>query len=445
MSKMGGVNSGKNALLTLFIKSFYFILTFVIGVIVARAIGPEGKGIYSLILLTSSIGAVIVGLGVPVSNSCLVGKHMEHPALAVNEKTSSLATNSLLLIIGVIILLACIYASLQFSKIFEPTTLKYVGIAFVVIPFLLLISLFAELLHGMNKILEFNLVLVFVPLLQLIVLLTLIKGLTLSAVLMSWAISQIIGVGIVSFILFKNTKVGVPDFSLLKSMLAFGLQVWGVQLIGALNLRFDTYLVAYYVGYYSVAVTIANFLFYIPSSIAIVILPRLTSSDSKTASDMACRGLRVSIFSSALLLILFMGIGKFIIPAVYGKMFIPSIVPLFILLPGSAIFGLAHITTTYFNAYIGKPIINTGLASLSLVINIGLNVVLIPKFGVNGAALSCTISYILSMMVSIYIFLRLSKVRLNELLSIRIADIREYLRILREVRPHGTLNKHSKL
>jgi len=415
----------KNTILTFGAKSLYFVFTFVIGIIIARATGPEGKGIYALVILTCSLVSIFAGFGVPTSNACFVGKKSA-------KLKSSLASNSLLLLIVPIVLFGAAFLILS-KNTGATNTLKYVVVALAVCPFLLLISLFTELLHGVNKIYEFNLVIVAIPFFQLLILLLLLHLADLRLALISWAVSHLLGAILVSLLLLKTTHFGTINFTLLKEALKFGLQIWLTNIIGIMSLRFDMYLVAYYlgakgVGFYSVATTISGLLFYIPTSISVALLPRFTSTDTKGISHLTCQGLRVSLFSSILLLILLFGVGKFLIPALYGEAFLAAVTPLLILLPGVTIYGMAHITTAYFNAHLGKPIINTGLAGLALIIDIIFNIILIPRLGVVGAAISCTISYLVSMVVCLCIFTKLAGVSIRDVLILRVADIRGLIR-----------------
>jgi O-antigen/teichoic acid export membrane protein len=417
-----------NTLLTFGSKSLYFLLTFAVGIIVARTAGPEGKGIYSLIVLTCGLASIITGFGIPTANACFAGRK--------HDEASSLVRNSLLWLIISTAFLGIVLVVLWLTGIVEPGKLKYVGIAFAITPFLLLTTLLVEVLHGLNRIAIYNFILVAVPLVQLIVLLVLLKKLSLGLAVMSWALSQVIGVGLAGYALRKHANLGSIDKSVLKQSLIFGAQVWLGQLIGTLSLRFDMYLVAYYlgttqVGYYSIAAALSGFLFYIPSSIAVVALPRFTSVDARSASTIALQGMRVALFSSISLMILLLGIGKFIVPLLYGQAFFSAVKPLFILLPGVAVYGMAHITTAYFNGHLGKPFINTGLALLALIIDVGLNIILIPRMGINGAAISCTISYIVAMVVCLWIFVRLSGVPIKEILIVRKDDFTQILNLRR--------------
>ncbi len=421
----------KGTILTFGGRSLYFVFAFISGIIIARTTGPQGKGIYSLVILTASLVAILTGIGVGTANACFVGRKP--------DRIPSIITNSIFLMILCSILLGGLFLIFQNFQIFEPTKLMFVGIAFAIVPFILLMSLFNEILHGMNKILEFSLIRIVAPFIQVVILCILLKVLNLKLALMGWAISQIVMTVLTVLILFKNTgRINSVDLdlSLFRESLVFGLQVWIAQLVGMLNLRIDMYLVAYYltprdVGYYSTAVGIAEFLWYIPSSIAIVMLPVFTRMDAKNARELACKGIRLSLFSGVVLLVLLLSVGRFIVPAIYGKAFLGAVLPLSILLPGVAVYGMAHITSTYFNGHISRPIINTGLAAMSLIINVVLNIILIPKMGIAGAALSSTIAYILAIGVCIYIFTRLSGSSVKDMLFVRKDDFKSYLQIFR--------------
>lgn len=422
---------GQNVAITLVARVLQFILSFTTGVIIARAIGPSGKGIYSLVVLTYSLAVLLAGVGIPTANTCFVGQK--------KDKIPNLVSNSVIVVIGAAFSLAVVFAIFSLWHIFDQVTLKYIALAFVLAPFGLLTELFSGIIWGQNRIREFNLVTVARPLsiLILIVLFFITFGLNLKGVLASWGISQIIVVILATWILLRRTSLSLsPDLRLMKESLGFGSQIWLMNIIGTLNFRFDIFLVAYFlspkeVGYYSVAVVISGLLFYIPTAIAVALLPRLTSANPKEASRIASKGCRTALFSSVILSLFLLATARFLIPAVYGKAFLPSVMPLLLLLPGVAVYGMAHITTSYFNGYLSKPFINAGVAGLSLIIDVALNIVLIPKMGVIGAALASSISYITAMGVCVYIFTRMSRTSIRNMIVVRPTDLQSYLGLAR--------------
>ena len=78
----------------------------------------------------------------------------------------------------------------------------------------------------------------------------------------------------------------------------------------------------------------------------------------------------------------------------------------------------------------GRPEITLYVFSGALVVNIALNLFLIPKMGIEGAALASTASYTLGSLVLGYIFSRLTNTRLRDILLLQRSDIQNYRKIL---------------
>ncbi len=75
---------------------------------------------------------------------------------------------------------------------------------------------------------------------------------------------------------------------------------------------------------------------------------------------------------------------------------------IYFLLPGILLFSPVRVLSTYFMGT-GKPAVNTFVNSVTLIVNIALNLLVIPRMGVKGAAMASAISY--SPTYLIYLFL----------------------------------------
>jgi Na+-driven multidrug efflux pump len=78
----------------------------------------------------------------------------------------------------------------------------------------------------------------------------------------------------------------------------------------------------------------------------------------------------------------------------------------------------------------GRPIINTIAAGVSLIINISLNILLIPTMGISGAALASTISYSVTSVIVFIAFIRISHNSIFDTLIIKPRDLRVYAQLL---------------
>ena len=102
----------------------------------------------------------------------------------------------------------------------------------------------------------------------------------------------------------------------------------------------------------------------------------------------------VTIVISALLAIF----GKFLIGFLFTEEFLPAYIPLLILLIGYTIYALT-ISVGGALSSIGKVNIAFRISALCALVNIALNITLIPKFGLVGAASATSISLLISVIV----------------------------------------------
>ena len=104
------------------------------------------------------------------------------------------------------------------------------------------------------------------------------------------------------------------------------------------------------------------------------------------------------------------------IVAVYGANYAASVLPLRILV-GSLIFGyLALISGTFINA-IGQQKKQTSLMAMALVVNVIANLLLIPRLGIVGAAISALISNFLLWLIGLCLVRRYAEIDLTAIAS----------------------------
>ena len=92
----------------------------------------------------------------------------------------------------------------------------------------------------------------------------------------------------------------------------------------------------------------------------------------------------------------------------FGERFIDSSFVIKLLLPGIIVFSIFKVLNGYYSG-IGKiKIIILSLFPI-LILNILLNLLLIPKYGINGAAISSSISYITGVIILLIVFFKTKK------------------------------------
>jgi len=149
-------------------------------------------------------------------------------------------------------------------------------------------------------------------------------------------------------------------------------------------------------GHYKAALVVAQFIWFGPRALQIVLLhstSELWSNERhEQITELASRATRYSLLLTLLLAIGLASLAEVFIPLYFGESFMPTVAPLLLLLPGTVGFA---VTRPIFAIGQGEGslqilIYATGVAA---VINIVLNVALIPRYGMMGAAIATSIGY----------------------------------------------------
>ncbi len=209
-----------------------------------------------------------------------------------------------------------------------------------------------------------------------------------------------------------------------KSIVTFGLLSMQMQLLISFNYNLDIIVLkkmsnSYYVGLYSVAVFLSNMLWIIPDAFKDVLFHKTSKNDSIN---------EIVFLTKINLIIAFIGIvgfsifGKLFINVLYGVEFTESYYPTLVLFVG----GLSMIIYKMIHPlYVskGKQKIVMVILLVAVILNLFLNILLIPKYNIYGAAVSSVFSYTLCSFIFIYIFRKDYKITVKELLFLNKKDI----------------------
>jgi O-antigen/teichoic acid export membrane protein len=397
-------------------------------IVIARVLGPSGNGAYALVILVPTLLALVGNLGIGISNLYFGGKK--------KYDFAQLASNSLIsaLILG----LLSSAAFLAYSFVFRPSFLSeveplHVVLAVAMVPFSLLTSYLAYILLGQGRIRQYNLLQV-APrassLALILVLLLAFRGEVLAAVA-AWCAGILVTVSISVLLVLKATRIRWSfQPRVFKDSLRFGVQGYLGNVFQFLNYRVDMLMVAYfmsvsYVGYYSIAVSMAEALWYFPGAVGTIVLARTPGMAAEEANRTTPRICRTTLFVTILAGLTLFGLGRYFIMLLFGSEFLPALKPLWYLLPGVAALSICKVLSNELVGR-GKPIINAVVAGISLGVNIPLNLLLIPRMGIAGAALASTVSYSVSAVVTLVAFTRVSGNSWFDTLIIKPEDVRLY-------------------
>jgi O-antigen/teichoic acid export membrane protein len=138
---------------------------------------------------------------------------------------------------------------------------------------------------------------------------------------------------------------------------------------------------------------IAELLFLLPLSINTALTGRLYNLEGEdTGKALLYRTIRTGFWICFCLMLIGLA-GSLLIPAVYGKSYSGAVAVTMILLPGVLFASIPKLASPWFFSS-GRPGIPMRITLATLLINIILNYLFIPQYGIRGAAFASTISYL---------------------------------------------------
>jgi O-antigen/teichoic acid export membrane protein len=227
----------------------------------------------------------------------------------------------------------------------------------------------------------------------------------------------------------------VPRASDLSASLRFGVRSQLQTLAGNLHERVDILMLALLgveesnIAFYAVAVSIVDRLKMLPEAIANALYPEVAERAAEAGAALTARAVRNALLCAALVAA---GIGAasvVLVPILYGAEFAESLAPIFLLLPGSVLLTNHVVLGRYFTG-LGRQRVNivTQLASTSF--NVVANLLLIPPYGILGAALASLLSYALQALLILSSFVRMTSTPLSQVLWPQRSDWPLYRRAL---------------
>jgi O-antigen/teichoic acid export membrane protein len=387
---------------------FVVALGFVNSILVTRLLGPEGRGLFAAAYTFSAVGVQLGNLGLHSWNTYHVSREPRSlPLLIGNSLVVCTACG-----VGALLALGLFQASPSLAPVGGVLLL----LALAGVPLGLANLLFQNLLIGTQRIHDYNRIDLATRVLAVALVGTtaplglvspeLVLGLVLFSVVLSagWC-----------FATLRRDLPGPVAWSSasLRSGLGYGLRAYLGSLFAFLVLKSDILLVKYLrgaseTGYYAIAVGLADILMMLPNAVAMVLFPRLAAApDVASKWALARRVLAWMVPATPVALGATLLVAQPLIRLAYGSAFAPSFPAVAWLLPGIGCLAINTVLMSLF-ASCGMPIVVTLSPLAALVVNLALNLILVPRVGFVGAAVSSTVAYALMLVVSLlYLQLRL--------------------------------------
>lgn len=395
-----------------------------IGVILTRLLGAAGFGLYSAIIVVPVMVIGFTQLGIRRSAIYHIGNKLLPEDHIISALFLLLLWTSMLSII----ICGFVYFFSD-SQSFDPLI---VVLVLVTIP-LLLTNVFAGgIFLGKEDIKKASIINAGPTIITLLLTILFVWGLKMSV------LGAFVALALANFIMFFITyRMVIVQFrynitwkyheGIMKSMIKLGLVNAVAIFIMQLNYRFDILMLKKLstleeVGFYSLAMQIAEQMWHIPFAIESIVLSRsANTTDDKFVHRTVASIFRVSLLIGLVAGILIFFIAPYLVPLVFGDEFVKSVAMIQIVLPGILILLGFRILNSRLTG-MGKPQLAIYAFMPALFINFILNLFLIPRYGGIGAAWSTNVSYAVGSIIFLFIYSRMVRMPLNEIFRLRASD-----------------------
>ncbi len=408
------------------------LLSLITGVITSRILGPNGKGIYTAILVVPLMIRSLCDLGLRQATMFYLGKK------AYDEKRYIGS------VFGLYILTSTLSISITlalYSLLYNPAyTPANITLALLTLPINLLLSYTGGVFLGKDLIAKFNRQRWIPAVFGLL-------GVILFVWIFRWGVWGALLALVVSRLIVLFFNLGyvykeygwinpVFDFRIISSIVKLGI-IYGISLfVIQLNYKVNIILLerlssADQIGFFSVGSNIANLLWQLPAALSVVILSKsatTASDDQQRLSGNVLKLLRLTLLAGIAAGAVLYFVIPFLLPFVYGKEFVPSVSVVQTILPGVIIMIVFKVLNSRL-AGLGKPYYALFVFGPTLLLNIVLDIIFIPKYHAVGAAMVSNVCWLLSTCVFIVVFSRKTGFSLKEMFTVKKTDF-NFLRTL---------------
>ena len=406
----------KNSLYTLISNIVIICIGFFTSWVISRTLGAELQGVYNLAILIPNLMYNFLNFGQDTSTMFFLSNK------TINK--SDLIDNMIPVSIFYTIistLLGTLFIFLLKDSMFTEVSNNTLIFALIISPLTFLNNNLTAVLKSEGEFFSVNKVQVINKIIYFLICTILFFIVDVNIVI--FANIVILSISIIS--LWK--KIGIKSIRIKfnkeyqKKNISYGFKSYLANMITFLNYRLDTFIIkalsksTMAVGQYGVSVTLAEQVWVFASAISSVMFPYITSiendEDKSKVTSLTFKIVMVVTFMAIIVLFFASNLIRF----VYGEDYYGSIIPLKILLIGVFSLSLGKILANDI-ASRGKPELNALSNLMGLLVNVIFNILLIPRFGIAGAAMATSISYTLTSSIFLISFIKLTGLTLKELL-----------------------------
>ncbi len=405
-------------------------VVYAIVAVFSRQAGVEGYGILSLIIVNATFFNLVSGFGADAGITFHSANETGLPLGKILALIFIILPAQLLLLITTELLY---HSTTGHHLIFQASGSAYWGIGFLMVLCISLTEKYTALFNGHYLFVLYGRS-IFFSNLSILAILSAFSVYTplhnIIALIFLYAILYFFQSLLLIYIFHRRVKISWQfprverkDF---KIFLSFSVVALVTNLIQFLCYRMDYWFVEHFrgeqeLGWYAFATRLAQAFWMLPILFAGILFTQVVRKKEAYKEAEMMMFMRV-IFC----LNLIAGVGSFllfpyIIPFLFGNIYAESVLPFRMLLPGMILFCNTTVIAAYFA---GKNLLRINLAGSAICfvsILIG-DLVLIPRFGMKGAAAASSIGYSLSCLFSVSVYCRQTRTSVGDLFYPKLGD-----------------------
>jgi O-antigen/teichoic acid export membrane protein len=393
------------------------IISYLYRIIIARYYGPADYGLFSLGVAIVSFVIIIALLGLP---NGIIRYISYYQSRGEAEKTRNIIISSIKMTLPTSVLLIIIVGLLSgyiSNGIFsEPMLQPVLIILLVSVPFYVLLSIFIAVFTGFKRIehkvwsesiLSNTIKLVFALIFGIL-------GFGLIGIIWSWTLGIMFGFSLALYYLikiYKKLPKGNHSHGCGKELLLYSLPLILVTFMSTINAWTDTLMLGFFhssveVGIYNAALPTAQILQIFTLALGILFLPVITElfyknklKDAQRTYKTVTKWIFYVNFPIFLILVFF---SRQILNILFGSEYVIGYISLSILAITYLTVSIYY-TSTHVLFSLKKTKLMMYVTFTGTVLNVFLNLVLIPEFNIVGAALATLSTNLLGAVIVIYV------------------------------------------
>ncbi len=395
------------------------ISALLVGVLVARFLGPTNRGVYFLVLYVATLIALVGDLGLSTSGIVYASK-----ALVPRGQMHGMA---ILVSLGAMLISGIVLPLLQpalSQGVLKGVTARDMWFVIAGVGPLLYAQVLSAMLTGLGRVPQLSVIRVWTSVFTLVLTAIVLwaSGGSTTAALVAWLVSNVVLAGWIA--VDASRRLGRPRWpsrANARGLLGFGLRAH----LGTLShhgfLRADVLFLSARlgptaVGEYSLASLLAERVSLLGSAVYAAGASHVGTREHIEASELTARMVRIVLallLPAALVLAI---IAHPLITIVFGADFAPAVKPFVLLLPGTVCLTVWYLISLHLVAALHRPLTTTVIQGVAMLLSLPLYYVAVRGWGMSGAALVSSSVYIGVMIAGVVLFTRATHITARRLL-----------------------------